>query len=57
MTNFRDTWQYRLITQHYTGKIAKRSKLPYIKHIDEGIEILNRIGADEKNSSVKVTMN
>jgi hypothetical protein len=47
MTNFRDTWQYRLISEHYTGKIANRSKLPYIKHIDEGVEILNRIGADE----------
>ena len=34
---------YLLISQYYQGKIAKRSKLPYINHINEGIYILYRI--------------
>lgn len=51
MINYRDSWQYHLIAKHYEGKLAKRSKLPYIKHIDEGVEILNRIWASEDTIS------
>ena len=39
------SWQYCAIAQYYKDKNAKRSGLPYIKHIDEGIEILRRIDA------------
>lgn len=34
---------YSLINKHYQSKIAKRSKLPYINHINEGIYILYRL--------------
>ena len=39
---------YNMILQHYTGKTAKRSGLPYINHIDEGLKILNITGALSK---------
>ena len=34
---------YLLINNYYQGKIAKRSQLPYINHINEGIYVLCRI--------------
>lgn len=34
---------YRLIERHYEGKTAKRSGLPYINHIHEGVYILHRL--------------
>lgn len=33
---------YRAISDFYRGKYAKRSKVPYINHIDEGLLILDR---------------
>ncbi len=36
---------YEFISAFYADKKAKRSGVPYIKHIDEGLEILDRIGA------------
>jgi len=36
---------YQWIKQFYGDRCTKRSGVPLINHIDEGIEILNRIGA------------
>jgi len=38
---------YRWISSFYEGKVAERSGVPYINHIDEGLGILNEIGATQ----------
>jgi (p)ppGpp synthase/HD superfamily hydrolase len=38
---------YKLISDYYGQTTTKRSGVPLINHIDEGIEILKSIGADE----------
>lgn len=38
---------YSLISRYYGLRCAKRSGLPYINHIKEGLDILTRIGASE----------
>jgi len=38
---------YRAISEYYDGARAKRSLMPYMKHIDEGLAILDELGADE----------
>lgn len=38
---------YNLISEHYQDRCAKRSGVPLINHINEGIEILHLIGADD----------
>ncbi len=38
---------YKLISNYYGQSKTKRSGIPLINHIDEGIEILKGIGADE----------
>lgn len=38
---------YQLIKSHYGNKIANRSKVPYINHIDEGLIILHYIDATD----------
>lgn len=37
--------EYTAIKEHYGDKRAERSKQPYIKHIDEGLVVLNVFGA------------
>lgn len=39
--------EYDLIKSFYGSSCAKRSGVPLINHIDEGLEILNKIGATE----------
>lgn len=41
------TSEYRLVSQFYEGKKAERTGLPYMKHIDDGLAVLERIGASE----------
>lgn len=38
---------YQAIQERYDGCYAKRTGLPYIKHIDDGLRILDHIGATE----------
>ena len=38
---------YQVIKDHYAGCYAKRTGLPYIKHIDDGLRILDHIDATE----------
>lgn len=41
-------WQeYRHISQFYGDRVAKRSQVFLMNHIDEGVDILFRLGADE----------
>ncbi len=41
------TREYRAVSAFYDGKVAKRSGLPYINHINEGVRVLNLIGASK----------
>lgn len=43
----KNTTEYRLIYSHYYGRCAKRSRVPLINHIDEGLTILDAISATE----------
>ena len=42
-----NTIEYKLIAKHYGGRVAKRSQVPLINHINEGLIVLNAIGATE----------
>ena len=39
--------EYELIKEFYDGSFAKRSGLPYINHIDEGLVILDHLKVEE----------
>lgn len=39
--------EYRMIVAHYGSRTAKRSQVPLINHIEEGLIILQAIGASE----------
>lgn len=43
----KDTTEYKLISRFYGDKVAKRSQVPLINHINEGLVVLNRISATE----------
>ncbi len=43
----KETVEYRLIANHYGDKCAKRSGVPLINHINEGLDVLTAIGAVE----------
>lgn len=45
MMNYKNFQEYKLIKSIYGDKKARRSQVPLINHIDEGIEILKSIGA------------
>lgn len=40
-----NSFAYEFITKFYGNKVSKRSKVPYMYHIDEGLYILNNINA------------
>lgn len=42
---FQENSHYKAILVYYGNKKAKRSKIPYINHINEGLIILDKIGA------------
>lgn len=37
---------YKMIKEHYGNKVAQRSQVPLINHIDEGLAILNELNCD-----------
>ncbi len=39
--------EYRLISIHYGDRVAKRSQVPLMNHINEGLIVLNRISATD----------
>lgn len=39
--------EYELIKAHYKDRVAKRSGLPLMNHIDEGLKILDKLGASD----------
>jgi hypothetical protein len=43
----RDTREYRAIAAHYGTRTARRSGVPLMQHIDEGLAILARISATD----------
>jgi hypothetical protein len=40
--------EYVAIEAHYGDRVAERSRVPYMHHIDQGIAVLDRIGASER---------
>lgn len=44
----KDTVEYRYIAKHYGNRVAKRSQVPLINHINEGLVVLDHIGATER---------
>ena len=43
-----DTREYRAIVAHYGTRTARRSGVPLMRHIDQGLAILLHIGASER---------
>ena len=43
--NIKQTWAYSVVSEFYKDKKAERSGLPYMNHINEGLVILDAIGA------------
>ena len=43
----KDCIEYKLISSHYGTRTAKRSQVPLINHINEGLVILEKISATE----------
>lgn len=41
----RDSREYRAIAAHYGGRTARRSGIPLMRHVDDGLAILEAIGA------------
>lgn len=45
MDKIKATMEYKLIEKHYEGKRARRSGVPLINHINEGLIVLAEIGS------------
>ena len=43
----KNSLEYKFISRHYGDRVAKRSQVPLINHIDEGLVVLKAIGAVE----------
>lgn len=41
----KNTVEYKLISRHYGDQVAKRSQVPLMNHINEGLVVLDAIGA------------
>lgn len=39
----KDSIEYKLISAHYGGRVAQRSQVPLINHINEGLTVLDNI--------------
>lgn len=44
----KDTIEYRLISAHYGNRVANRSQVPLMNHINEGLIVLERISATDQ---------
>jgi hypothetical protein len=44
----KNTVEYKLISRHYGDKVAKRSQVPLMNHINEGLIVLDRISATDQ---------
>lgn len=44
----KDTIEYQLISAHYGDRVAQRSQVPLMNHINEGLVILDRISATDQ---------
>jgi hypothetical protein len=42
-----DSTEYQLISRHYGDSVARRSQVPLMNHINEGLTVLNLIGATD----------
>ena len=43
----KDTREYKLIARHYSDRVAERSQVPLINHINEGLAVLDVINATD----------
>lgn len=44
----KDTIEYKLISAHYGNRVAKRSQVPLMNHINEGLVVLDRISTTDQ---------
>ena len=44
----KESYEYLLISEHYGNKIASRSRVPLINHINQGLVVLHEINATTK---------
>ena len=49
MMNIKYSHEYRLIQSHYADRVARRSGVPLINHIDEGLSVLDAISATDNS--------
>jgi hypothetical protein len=47
MIDIKKTVEYRLISRHYGDRVAQRSQVPLINHINEGLIVLDNIDATD----------
>lgn len=47
MTTMNDSTEYRLIALHYCNRVAERSQIPLMNHINEGLAILETLNASD----------
>jgi hypothetical protein len=45
--HFTTTPEYRAIADHSGARVAQRSQLPYMNHVDEGLAVLRALGASD----------
>lgn len=43
----KNTLEYKLVSKHYDNRVAVRSQVPLINHIDEGLIVLDNIGSTD----------
>ena len=43
----KETIEYQMISEHYGDNVAKRSQVPLINHINEGLVVLDQIRAND----------
>ena len=53
MLAMKNNLHYQAVEEFYLNQCAKRSGVPLINHIDEGLAILNVIGASKKAREAK----
>jgi hypothetical protein len=47
LPDIKSSVEYKLIAGHYGDRVAKRSQVPLINHINEGLDVLTAIGSVE----------
>lgn len=52
LTEIKSSHEYALISEHYGDRVAERSKVPLINHIDEGIVVIHASADSELQAEI-----